>query len=169
MTNKTSAEEHYELLFIIPNKYTEDEVKKIVDNVQKIIEKNQGEITYSEFWGKKKFSYNMQNFSHGYYSLFEFNCAADRTEDINKELRLSNEVLRHMMVAKKMRTKEEIESEKKQAQAIIQKQAKAAQEKKAKQEKSAAEKKTDKKGEDKVNLKDLDEKLDKILETDDLL
>lgn len=162
--NKTSATPHYELLYIISNKYTEDEVKTINETVKKILEANKGKITFSEVWGKKKFCYKIENFSHGYYNLYEFDCVAEKIDKINTELRLSHEILRHMLITKPMRTLAEIEEEKRISLESIQKEAKEAQVKQKETEKKPVKKEVKK-----VDPKELDEKLDKILETDDLL
>lgn len=165
--NKSSEIPHYELLYIIANKFTEDEVTPINATVKALIETNGGIITFSEVWGKKKFMYKIKGFMHGYYNLFEFDANSQAIEKINRELRMSSEILRHMIVVKKKRTLEEIEREKQQVKLQMQKEAKAVLE-----QKEATEKKIEKKEVKevkKVNYKDLDEKLDKILETDDLI
>ena len=159
--NKKNEIPHYELLFIVSNKYTEDEVKPIVENVNKIIKDNDGVITYSEKWGKKKLAYPIEHFNYGYYSLVEFDVDGQAVEKINRQLRMSNEILRHTIVAKAVRTAEEIKAEKVKAKAIMKK---AVKEKRKEKEEPIKEE-----AKPKVNLKDLDEKLDKILETDDLL
>jgi small subunit ribosomal protein S6 len=161
---KKDTTPHYELLFIVPNKFTEEELKPILAKVRGIIEKNGGSVTYSEEWGNKKMAYRIQGFTHGYYNLFEFDLAGSSAEKINRELRMSSEVLRHMMVAKKARTEEEIKAEKmkeekRRTEEVIKEQAE--EEEKIEKEKEKAKPKMD--------LKDLDEKLDKILDTDDLL
>ena len=51
--NKKSVTPHYELLYIISNKFTEEEIKPIIEKVSKVITDNKGEITYTEDWGKK--------------------------------------------------------------------------------------------------------------------
>lgn len=162
--NKKSTIPHYELLYIISNKYTEDEVKTINETVKKIIEANTGKITFSEVWGKKKFCYKIEKFSHGYYNLYEFDADPEKIEKINTELRLSHEILRHMLITKPMRTLAEIEKEKRISIESMQKDAKEAQIKQ-----KEIEKKPVKKTVKKVDSKELDKKLDKILETDDLL
>jgi uncharacterized Zn finger protein (UPF0148 family) len=73
---------------------------------------------------------------------------------------MMSEVLRHQIITKKVKTEEEIKKEKEITKKIA---AKQAEEKKTLEEKERAK---DKK---KIDLEDLDEKLDKILETDDLL
>ena len=158
--SKTEKIPHYELLYIISNQYTEDEAGLVIKNVRKIIENNGGKITYEENWGKKKLAYPIGHFSHGYYNLFEFDVKGEKMTKIDKDLRMSREVLRHQIVNKEFRSVEEIEMEKKKSQE------KQVKEVKAKEQKENFDKEKQK---GKVSLKELDEKLDRILETDDLL
>lgn len=157
--NKSEKMPHYELLFIIPNKFSEDEAKEIVKTAHAIITNNSGTITYTEIWGKKKLSYPIKSFQYGYYFLAEFDCLGEKINKINTELRLSNEILRHIIVAKEAKTAEEIKEEKKKIDKKIIARAQA----------EAKEEIKEKKPQETMNLQDLDEKLDRILETDDLL
>ena len=154
--NKTSEIPHYELLYIISNKYSENELAPIIDKVRKIINNQEGNITFSEEWGKKRLAYPIKHFRYGYYNLVEFDLAGEKLAKVDQMLRLANEILRHQIVNKKQKTVKAIEKEKKIAEKIAVKK-----EKEIKKEKI--------KDKEKVELKDLDEKLDKILETDDLL
>ena len=79
---------------------------------------------------------------------------------IDRALRLASEILRHQLVVKKVKSAAQIAEDKKIAAKIA---AKSLQEEKTAKEQEKA------KDKGKVDLKDLDEKLDKILETDDLL
>lgn len=162
--NKKSIIPHYEMLYIVSNQFTEDELKPIVEKVNKLIEDKGGKITYAEAWGKKKFAYPIKHFNHGYYSLVEFDLEGRIVQEINEIMRMDSEILRHNIVARKVRTVEEIKEEKKKSEEIA---LKKVEEKKEEEIKKVEEKKETPK--EKVNLKDLDEKLDKILETDDLL
>lgn len=160
---KSDATPHYELLFIVSNKYSEEEAKAVVERAHKIITDNEGEVTYTEVWGKKKMTYPVKNFHYGYYFLAEFNCAKEKINKVDTEFRLSNEILRHMIVVKPIRTIEEIKAEKAEEEKKIMEKIKE-EKKEAVEPKKAKERK-----EQKVDMKELDEKLDKILETDDLL
>jgi small subunit ribosomal protein S6 len=147
---------HYELLYIISNKYSEDELKPIIQKVGKIIKDNRGNITKAEEWGKKRLAYPIKHFNYGYYNLVEFDIEGGKIEKINRTLRMTREILRHQMVVKKVKTPTEIKKEKEISEKIATK---------AKEKEKLEEEKI--KG--KVDLKDLDKKLDKILDTDDLL
>ena len=174
---KSSGKIHYEMLYIIPNKFTEDEAKAIDEKVRKEITSAEGEITYSEDWGKKKLAYLIDSYNHGYYKLLEFDLLGKDLAKLDNTLRLSLDVLRHQIIRKKKLTLEEIAAVKKQSEELAKTRKKqreggeAPEEKKAVapaipeakplEERKAAKKKTD--------LKDLDKKLDDILDTDDLL
>ncbi|MFH1822445.1 MAG: 30S ribosomal protein S6 [Patescibacteria group bacterium] len=150
----------YELLYIVPNKYTEDEANEINKKTKEMIMKNKANITFSEVWGKKNLAYPINNNYHGYYYLIEFDLTGGELAKIDNILRMSNEVLRHQIVKKKTKTLEQIKEDKVVAAKIA-----------AKTEEKAKDKEENAKAKDtkKLELKDLDEKLEKILETDDLL
>ena len=203
---KKNTEPHYELLYIVSNKYTEQETAPIAEKIKTLIKESDGEITYTEDWGKKKLAYQINHFNHGYYFLIEFDLAGAKLNWVDTEIKHMSEVLRHQIISKKKRSSEEIEDENR----ILKKQAKRAAEKKAEAEAEALKpsvgakktssftkakdvktetievenkeevkeeskkekdeiKKVKSKEEVKLNLDKLDEKLDKILDTDDLL
>ncbi len=163
----TSRIPHYELLYIVSNKFTEDEVKPIMKKVTDIINNRGGKTTLIEEWGKKRLAYPVKNFSHAYYVLAEFDFEGEKVESIDRDLRMMSEILRHQIVSKRVKTAEDIKKEKEISQKIA-----ARKEKEAEKEVKETEKKEEKEEEKKkgkVDMGELDEKLDKILETDDLL
>lgn len=152
---KSSEVPHYELLYLISNKYSENEVRPIKEKVEKLIVDNNGKITYQEDWGKKRLAYPIEHFNHGYYQLLEFDMPGVNLINLSTALRLSKEILRNQIVKKHIKTEQELKSEKEIAKKIAQKKTEA--------QKDAVS--------DKAEIEDinLDEKLDKILETDNLL
>ena len=170
--NKSSEVPHYEMLYIISNRYTEEESKKIAEKVKELIKKEGGEITYEEEWGKKKLAYPINHFNYGYYSLVEFDLEVDKLEKVNTTMRIMKEILRHAIIRKAKLTPEEIQKEKEKARAAIKKLREEKESKEEPKEEKVEEKKEEKKEskeKKKIDLKQLDEKLDKLLEVDDLL
>lgn len=172
-TKKTGAG-HYEILFIIPNKFTEEEAKKISTKIEKVIADDGGQVTFTEFWGKKKLAYKIKNNEYGYYALCEFDLAKENLTKIDRDLRLSTEILRHQIVIKKTKTEEELKREEAIRAKINLKKEKIAKEEKTienkeykKEEKPSSAQKV--KPVKDSNLKDLDEKLEGILNADDLI
>lgn len=151
---------NYELLYIVSNQYTEDELKTIKDKVNSLLQKYGGVLGFSEFLGKKKLAYPIDKVNHGYYVVAEFELE-DPTliGTINNDFRLDKEILRFQIITKPKITPEEIERQKRQR-------ARAAEETKP----YADEKKTSKPKEVKqVNMKNLDDKLDEILSDDAII
>lgn len=163
---KKEGKMHYEILFILPNKFTQDEADKIAESVKKDITDNSGVITYNESWGKKKLAYPIDTNNHGYYYLYEFDLEGEKLAKLEKLLTMSQDVLRHMIVKKRVVTEDEKKEEKRIAEKIAAKSLEKKEEEEKKEEKKKEEQKSDKK---KVDLEELDEKLDKILDTGDLL
>ncbi|MFA6228225.1 MAG: 30S ribosomal protein S6 [Patescibacteria group bacterium] len=155
---------NYELLYIIPNQYTDDEAAKIKAKIDDMLKGFGAIIGLEENLGKKKLAYPINRVAHGYYLLNEFELEdAAKIKEINNFLRLDKEILRAQIVSKKKLTPKEIEKQKKREQAAEAR--RAAGEKNEEKAKPAEAKKESKK----VDIKNLDEKLDEILKTDDLV
>lgn len=169
---KKSTIGHYEILFIVPNKFTEDEAKKVIAQVEETITKGGGQITHREYWGKKKLAYEIKHNAYGYYSLAEFDMEKTAVLAADQLLKLSTDVLRHQIVIKKAKSEQELAKEKAIRTKIDAKKAEEAKELQAKAEEKAAEEVTKPKSSKKTNksdLKDLDEKLEGILSANDLI
>jgi small subunit ribosomal protein S6 len=178
--SKVSGPQHYEILFIISNKFTEEEALKSFDKVANLITELTGEITLKDFWGKKKLAYVINREHYGYYGLFEFNLDGSKLRDLDEKLRLDSEIVRFIVIKKKIKSDADLKKEKAIAAKIESK--KEAEEKEIEEKEVAKEKsrvkvmakkevadislKSDSK---KTDLKSLDEKLDDILKADDLI
>lgn len=167
---KPSGLIHYEMLFIIPNKFTDDEAKKVFEKVKTLLTENKGEITMEDYWGKKKFAYPINHEYYGYYGLLEFNLDRLLVAKISNILRLDKEIVRFIVIKKEVKSEEQIKKDKKIKEKIEKKKNEEEKEKEEKEKEIKKEvKKKDKKEEEKVDLKKLDEKLDDVLNIDNLL
>lgn len=151
---------NYELLYIVSNQYTEDELKTIKEKVNSILQKYGAVLGFSEFLGKKKLAYPINKINHGYYVVSEFELEDPTVvKSISNDLRLDKEVLRAQIISKPKITQEEIERQNRQR-------ARAAEEAKPKpEEKKVVKQKETKKPE----MKNLDDKLDEILRDDAII
>jgi len=166
---KNAGTTHYEALFIIPNKFTDDEAKILVAKVGKTITENGGTITHNEYWGKKKLAYEIKHNAYGYYGLFEFDLEGKFLAKIDQTLRLSTDVLRHQIIVKKAKSIEEIAKDKEIRVKIDSKKVAEEKKKEEKTKKTSTASVPSKTKDKRVDLKDLDEKLEGILNADDLI
>lgn len=87
----------YELLYIVPAVYTEDELEKVALKIGELLKDGGAEITESKNLGKIKFAYPMKKQTVGYYVLTNFNAAAEALGKIDRILRLEKDVLRFLV------------------------------------------------------------------------
>ena len=151
---------NYELLYIVSNQYTEDELQTIKEKVNSILQKYGGVLGFSEFLGKKKLAYPIDKINHGYYVVAEFELEdPTMVKSINNDLKLDKEVLRAQIITKPKITPEEIERQKRQR-------ARAAEDAKSKTEEKRVVKPKEVK---KKEMKNLDDKLAEILSDDTII
>ena len=90
---------NYELMFIIESTL-EDSVKdQTIDTVKGIIAEN-GEITKADVWGMRKLAYPIQKKNEGYYVIVEFKANSDFPKELDRRLKISDNVIRHLIVNK---------------------------------------------------------------------
>jgi len=160
-------QEHYELLYIIPATFTVDELKPIVEKVANLIKEQQGKISKDDDLGKLKLSYPIKHQNHGFYRLYEFDLPKANLQKLNQALGLTPEVLRFIIVKKKIKTEAEIKAEKTLQEKLAKKKEKEIEKIKIEKEEEK-EKPKKEKGKEKISLEDLDKKLDEILDTNKL-
>ena len=90
---------NYEVMFII-NPALEDEKKDAtIETVQNIIAAS-GEVGKVDVWGMKKLAYPIQKLEEGYYVVMEFKADATLPMELDRRLRISDNVIRHIIVNK---------------------------------------------------------------------
>jgi small subunit ribosomal protein S6 len=88
----------YELLYIV-HPDLESSIDKITDRVKNFVESRKGKITYEENWGKRKLAYEIKKNEVGIYVLNYFEAPAEALAKIERDLRLTEEVIRFMVLA----------------------------------------------------------------------
>ena len=92
---------HYELLYIIPLRYTDEENIKVTQEVDDLIKKYKGSIIKTSILGKRKLAYEINHVHNGYYVATHFNMKDGRgilglTKELN--LKLNDNILRFQIV-----------------------------------------------------------------------
>ena len=87
----------YELLWIIPNTVTEDQVSPIMKTIHDLIESLGGKITKEVNYGKRRLAYPVKHNHYGYYILQHFDMLADECHKLEKKLRVHESILRHLI------------------------------------------------------------------------
>lgn len=90
---------NYEIMFIIDSTL-EDAVKDAtVETVKGIIEAD-GEVTNVDVWGMRKLAYPIQKKNEGYYVVVEFKASTALPKELDRRLKISDNVVRHLIINK---------------------------------------------------------------------
>lgn len=91
----------YELLYLIPTVYTDAEVDAIRLKIAQLIEKFNGVVKRNESLAKIKLAYPIKRARHGTYVYLIFEAETSAISQLDKTLRLTEEVLRHQLLLAK--------------------------------------------------------------------
>ena len=101
---------YYELTYIISPVLEDDEYEGIVDKFTNLIRDNGGEIDEVDEWGIRKFEYEMNGKSSGYYVNAYFTAPGELIEKLERGLRIDDQIMRYLTLkydAKMMRHREQ--------------------------------------------------------------
>ncbi len=89
----------YEVMYIV--KPVEDEqFEAIVGKFENLIVNNGGTVEKTDRWGKKRLAYEIQDLNEGLYVLMTFSAEPAAVKELDRVLKITDEVLRHMIVKK---------------------------------------------------------------------
>ncbi|HEX75010.1 MAG TPA: 30S ribosomal protein S6 [Dehalococcoidia bacterium] len=88
----------YELVFIVSPEVADEEVPNTVSKVSEFINRIGGSVTEVNQWGRRKLAYPIRRFIEGNYVLAQLELKPALTKELEANLRLSEEVLRHLLI-----------------------------------------------------------------------
>lgn len=88
----------YELIVIISPDVGEEDIPSTIDKVSGFITSRGGDITEVDHWGKRKLAYPIDRFREGNYVLSRFKFEPGMAAELEANLKISEEILRHLLV-----------------------------------------------------------------------
>lgn len=152
---------HYELCYLVSATFSDEELIPLKERVAEMIKKFSGTITFEENLGRRRLAYPINHQQQGSYLLFEFDLDGAKLSDLEKTIRLSGEVMRHIVVKRDPKAPRQQISIAERAERFAAK-AEQPKEKEIEHEKEPTVESDKDKG--KFKIEDLDQKLDDILE-----
>jgi small subunit ribosomal protein S6 len=87
----------YELMIIHRPDMVETDVRRQIEEVSATIDTS-GNVTGTDFWGKRRFAYEIDHMNEGYYSVLDFEGETNLVEALDRALSLSDAVVRHKLI-----------------------------------------------------------------------
>ena len=89
---------HYELMVILDPELEERTVAPSLDRFLNVIRQGGGSIENVNIWGRRKLAYEIDHRTDGFYVVMEFTAGERTLVELKRILRVSDDVLRHMVV-----------------------------------------------------------------------
>jgi small subunit ribosomal protein S6 len=95
----------YELMMITRGSLDETAVTGTVERFTGLIASQGGNVQRVDHWGRRQFAYEIQHMTEGYYTVIDLEIEADGLRELERQLRLADEVVRHKVVRPAVRVK----------------------------------------------------------------
>ena len=90
----------YELALVVNAKVEDDVSTATVEKAKEYIARYGGVVTEVEDWGKKRLAYEIQHMREGFYYFIQFDAEADCPAEVEKHVRIMENVIRYLCVRK---------------------------------------------------------------------
>src|SRR5437588_3418651 len=88
----------YETVFILRPDQGESQIKESTRRFEEIIGTSGGELVETDEWGLRELAYNINRERRGYYVRLDYVASAAAVNELERNLRLSDNVLRYLSV-----------------------------------------------------------------------
>jgi small subunit ribosomal protein S6 len=88
----------YEIMTIHRPDLAEDDIAAKVTELEAFVSDRGGSITKRDLWGKRRFAYEIDHLSEGYYTVLNFQSDTESVDTLDRVLSLADDVIRHKIV-----------------------------------------------------------------------
>lgn len=88
----------YELVLIISPEVADDAIEGAIERVKGFIAASGGEVSNVNVWGRRAIAFPIKHFRYGIYAVLTVNMSPSATKDLERSLKLSENILRHLLV-----------------------------------------------------------------------
>ncbi|HEY3673420.1 MAG TPA: 30S ribosomal protein S6 [Acidimicrobiia bacterium] len=88
----------YEVMVIFDAELEEETIRSAVERSIQLIESKGAERGQIDWWGKRRFAYELKHRWEGYYVVFQAKSEPAAMEELHRNLSLADEVLRHKVL-----------------------------------------------------------------------
>lgn len=88
----------YELMTIHRPDLAENDVETRIGELESFLGNSDAEVMGRDVWGKRRFAYEIDHLSEGYYSVLSFRAGPDAIASVDRMLSLADDVVRHKIV-----------------------------------------------------------------------
>jgi small subunit ribosomal protein S6 len=88
----------YELMVIVDGAADDTGVDAAIARIGEQVQAKQGEIKTTERWGRRRFAYEIDHKTEGYYLVLQILAEGGALDDLERQLRLADDIVRHKLI-----------------------------------------------------------------------
>lgn len=88
----------YELLVLVRPDFDDEKIASIIARYSEIITNMEGTIITAEKWAKRRLAYEINRIREGIYLIFVFKGTSELSDELDRLLKIDQEIMRHMIV-----------------------------------------------------------------------
>jgi small subunit ribosomal protein S6 len=88
----------YELMIILSSELEESAVQGVINQVTELVEGRDGKVATTDKWGVRRFAYEIDHKTEGFYVVLEITTEASDLDDVDRFLRLADDIVRHKII-----------------------------------------------------------------------
>ncbi len=88
----------YELMIIHDGDLEDAAVQEHIKGIKTAIEAAGATLAKSDYWGRKRFAYEIDHKHEGYYSVYDIAAEGGAMDGVERQLRIADEVVRHKLI-----------------------------------------------------------------------
>ena len=88
----------YEIVAVFDPTLEESAVQAVINRSTELLERRGATVNRVDKWGRRRLAYEVAHRSEGYYVLFEVTSEPPPVDELDRALRLADEVIRHKIV-----------------------------------------------------------------------
>ena len=90
----------YEILYILDTKLDDAEKDALIERFKGVVETAGGSVEGVDKWGVKKLAYEINFKNEGYYVLMNFSADANTPDELERQMRITDGVMRFIVIKK---------------------------------------------------------------------
>jgi small subunit ribosomal protein S6 len=99
---------NYQVTIALRNSLDDKKRQSVIESISKSLQK----VEKEDVWGSKGLAYPLSREDKAYYVHFEFQSDPEKISDLDKMLKLNEDVLRHLLIKRDVRVKANTKAEK---------------------------------------------------------
>ncbi|MBN2456750.1 MAG: 30S ribosomal protein S6 [Sedimentisphaerales bacterium] len=106
---KTSVKKLYEAMFLVDSALVGADWDAILATIRKILERSEAEIVSLSKWDERRLAYNIKGVTRGTYILCYFRADGGKIQDIERDIRLNEQIMRVLILTAEHLSQQDIE------------------------------------------------------------